>query len=400
MTAATAMSLNLTPPTPPATGGAPEAPGRLGSSVSPQDAFAYLRDLGVWRDRRRQELDGLDSAALASSDRDSFSRDMLVSMALWKAISDRYDLLEVTFDNGRVGPREAERISALIWGRLDVAPGSAAGALAPSTSGALALSLPEACRLSDAMTSSLRARLSLEPSGAEVGTRLKDVRETVERVRDQVGLVPVGADRDGARSLLHRLEQRLIDVTDRAKRGADVGGLLAPLEYEASMLERDLIVAAGQRLDAARGAARARDQRGVLAARGAAIHALEDQCVAALTPAPRLAIPDVTALGEIPTDPPGVEAYLRRLDAVSRALTAAHAAYSDALAEREELQGLAGALGAQARATGIRAPDLDDLLVRLGQAFADTPTDMLRVRALVAAYQAYLRSLTSPGARR
>jgi hypothetical protein len=393
------MSLNLTPPTPPATGAAPEAPGRLGSALSPQEAFAYLRELGVWRDKRRTELDSLDAVALASSERDSFSRDMLVSMALWKAISDRYDLLEVTFDNGRVGPKEAERISALIWGRLDVAPGSAAGSLAPSTAGALALSLPEACRLSDAMTSSLRARLSLEPSGAEVGTRLKDVRATVERIRDQIGLVPASAQRSSARDLLQRLDQRLLDVTDRAKRGADVGGLLAPLEYDASSTERDLIVGAGQRLDAARDAARARQLRAELAARGAAIRQLEDQCVRSVTPAPRLAIPDVTALGEVPTDARPLETYLRRLDAVSRALTRAHTAYSDALAERDEMHGLAGALGAQARATGIRAPDLDELADRLDQAFTAAPTDMRRVRALVAAFQAYLQSMTTQGSR-
>ncbi len=390
------MSLNLTPPPPPSTGAAPEAPGRLGSTLSPQEAFAYLRDLGVWRDRRRTELDSLDAVALACSERDSFSRDMLVSMALWKAISDRYDLLEVTFDNGRVGPKEAERISALVWGRLDVAPGSAAGSLAPSTAGALALSLPEACRLSDAMTSSLRARLSLEPSGAEVGTRLKDVRATVERIRDQIGLVPVGGERDAARDLLHRLDQRLLDVTDRARRGADVGGLLAPLEYDASSTERDLIVGAGRRLDAARDAQRARQLRTELAARGAAIRQLEEQCVRAVRPAPRLAIPDVTALGEVPADPKPLETYLHRLDAVSRALTRAHAAYSDALAERDEVQGLVGALGAQARATGIRSPDLDDLAGRLDQSFAAPPTDMPRVRALVAAFQAYLRAITAP----
>ena len=154
----TPVSLELSPPTPPATGGAPEAPGRLGSSVTPQEAFVYLRDLAMWKDKRKEELDALDSAALASSERDTFSRDMLVSMALWKAISDRYDLMEVTFDNGRVGAKEAERISALIWGRLDVEPRSAAGNLAPSTSGALALSLPEACRLSDALLT-----LSIQP---------------------------------------------------------------------------------------------------------------------------------------------------------------------------------------------------------------------------------------------
>jgi hypothetical protein len=396
----TPVSLELSPPTPPATGGAPEAPGGFARSVTPQEAFVYLRDLAVWKDKRKEELDALDSAALASSERDTFSRDMLVSMALWKAISDRYDLLEVTFDNGRVGAREAERISALIWGRLDVEPGSAAGTLAPSTSGSLGLTLPEACRLSDAMTCTLRARLSLEPSGAEVGTRLKSVRETVERIRDQVMYVPAGADRENARGSLQRLDSRLADVVEKAKRGADVGGLLAPREYAASTAARALLVGAGTRLEAARDAERAAVERGELAARGAAIRLLEAQCVNAVDPAPRLAIPDVTALGDVPTDASGVDAYLRRLDAVSRALTAAQNAYANALAEREELVGLSGAYQAQARAMGLSSPDLEDLATRLDGVVATTPTDMRRARGLLAAYQAYLRTLTTHGGTR
>ena len=53
------------------------------------------------------------------------------------------------------------------------------------------------------MTSALRARLSLEPSGAEVGTRVKDVRATIERIRDQIGMLP-GGERDTGRVLLTR----------------------------------------------------------------------------------------------------------------------------------------------------------------------------------------------------
>ena len=137
------VSLSIDPIPQPAAGGAlpgavaPDAPGRLGSPLAVNEAFAYLRDLGIWRDKRKAELDSLDAAALASSERDSFSRDMLVSMALWKAISDRYDLLTVTFDSGRVGPTEAARLSTLVWGRLDVAPNSAAATISPATSGCL-----------------------------------------------------------------------------------------------------------------------------------------------------------------------------------------------------------------------------------------------------------------------
>jgi hypothetical protein len=393
------VSLSIDPIPQPAAGGAlpgtvaPDAPGRLGSPLGVNEAYAYLRDLGVWRDRRKAELDSLDAAALASSERDSFSRDMLVSMALWKAISDRYDLLAVTFDSGRVGPTEAARLSTLIWGRLDLAPDSAAATISPTTSGALGLSLPEACRLCDAMTSSLRARLSLEPSGAEVGTRLKDVRATIERIRDQVGIAPAGVDREAARTQLTRLEQRLVDVTDRAKRGAEVGGLLAPLELEAAGAERDLIVGAGRRVEVARDAARAAQLRDELLARSAAVQQLVDRCVAAVTPAPRLAVPDLRALGPVPSSSTEVDAYLKRLDAVGRALTVVHTAYRDPLAERDEIAGYAGALAAQARATGEIDADLDHLRERLQAVVATTPTDLRRARALRDAYQAYAMSV-------
>ena len=46
------------------------------------------------------------------------------------------------------------------------------------------------------------------------------------------------------------LLQRLDDVTERARRGADAGGLLGPLESEASTTERDLIVGNARRREA------------------------------------------------------------------------------------------------------------------------------------------------------
>jgi hypothetical protein len=118
---------------------------------------------------------------------------MTVSMALWKAISRPVrTAARSTFDSGRVGAVQAEQLSTLIWGRLDVTPGvgrDAERARVPSAAeGALAVSLPEACRLSDAMTSSLRARLALEPSGLDIGIRVKAIREGIERIRDQIAL--------------------------------------------------------------------------------------------------------------------------------------------------------------------------------------------------------------------
>ena len=152
--------------TPIATATAPRAPGRLGVPLTPPEALHYLDALGTWRDQRRAELDRLDEAALASPDPDAFTADILLSMALWKAVADRHDLLLATWDSGRVGVRERERLATLVWGRLDTSldprlAGAATSNGVPGSGSALAVSLPEACRLSDA--------LAALPAGAPVG---------------------------------------------------------------------------------------------------------------------------------------------------------------------------------------------------------------------------------------
>jgi hypothetical protein len=139
---------------PAATAITPEPPGRIGEAILPQDALDYLEALATWRDRRRGELDRLDEAAMASPEAGSstgVTGDVMLSMALWKAVADRYDLLSATWDSGRVGQAERERLSTLIWGRLDATldPRLAQRPDVPSSSGALAVSLPEAMRLSD-----------------------------------------------------------------------------------------------------------------------------------------------------------------------------------------------------------------------------------------------------------
>jgi len=88
---------------------APTAPGRLGQALATTDAVRYLEALGTWRDTRKRELDLLDEAALGAPNEADFTNDMLLSMALWKAVSDRYDLLVATWDSGRVGSTELER---------------------------------------------------------------------------------------------------------------------------------------------------------------------------------------------------------------------------------------------------------------------------------------------------
>jgi hypothetical protein len=170
-----------------------------------------------------------------------------------------------------------------------------------------------------------------------------------------------------------------------------VGGLLAPLELEAAGAERDLIVGAGRRVETARDAERAAQVRDELLARSAAVQQLVDRCVAAVTPAPRLAVPDVRALGPVPPAAPR-STLTNRLDAVGRALTVVHGIRRSARGTRQ-IAGYAGALAAQARATGVSDPDLDHLRERLQTVVDTTPTDLRRARALRDAYQAYAMSL-------
>ncbi len=396
---------------PAATAITPEPPGRIGEAILPEDALHYLEALAAWRDRRRGELDRLDEAAMASPEGGSatgVTGDVMLSMALWKAVADRYDLLSATWDSGRVGQVERERLSTLIWGRLDATldPRLAQRPDVPSSSGALAVSLPEAMRLSDALAASLRTRLSLDPTDVDVTARLRQLRAQLERVRDLVSAEPQDS-RDAFAHKLAKLDARLVEMIDKAKRGADVGGLVGPLEADAARIERDLIVGSATRAEAAKSVARARQLRDELEARGAAIRDLAAQCVATVNPAPNLAVPDVAALGPVPQTAAEVGAYLARMARVSQALNLAHSAYASAMDERSELRGRLEAYAIKATrtagtgnlsASGISGADddLGELFARAEKVLHAEPTDMARARALVAAHQAYLTSLSKP----
>ena len=382
-----------------ATTTAPEPVGRLGTPMAAQDALDYLAALGTWCDQRRAELERLDEAALASPDRDALTGDVQLSMALWKSVADRYELLVTTWDSGRAGVAERERLSSLVWGRLDATVDPRLAGQQVSGAG-LSVSLPEACRLSDALAAALRARLALDPVEADVAPRLRGLRAQVERVRELVDVEPPGPARDGGQRRLARLDAAVTDLVGDAGRGADVGGRLPGVEGDAARLERDLIVGAATRRRDAHDAARARAQRAELEARGQALRALAQRCVTELSPAPRLAVPDVTALGPVPEDAAAVDAYLVRLEAVGRALDLAHTAYQSALDERDELRGRLEAYGAKAAGSGLSpgaAADLAELRGRALDALTATPASLVRARALVAAYQAYLASDATGG---
>ncbi|GAA4367899.1 hypothetical protein [Nocardioides caricicola] len=358
---------------------APTPPGALGSAPEPIVLQGYLNDLDAWVRARKLELDELDAAALAAGRGDEVAADMALALSLWKAVSDRWQLMWATWDGGRVGEAERARITTLAWGRLDGTTG--------------AVSVPEACRLSDALAAQLRATLSLMPGADAAAARIKELRAQLERVRDQVALEPAIA-RDEPVERLAGLLQRLAEVAERASRGADVGGLLGPLEADASTFERDLIVGNARRREARDQLEDARELRADLAARAAALHVLAETCVRTVDPSPRYAVPDVDALGPIPNTPDALAAYVQKLQRVAAALTLAEQEYAGALAEHTQLVELLDAYVTKARSLGVAdRPDLADSERRAREVLDREPAPMAVCRQLVSTYQTWLSQL-------
>ncbi|WP_281964576.1 hypothetical protein [Serinicoccus marinus] len=365
---------------------APAAPGSLGADVPDTELLAYLDAMLRWKDRRRTELAALDEAALEVTDpgeRAALTPDVTLSMTLWQAVADRLALILATWDSGRVGEQERRRITTLVWGSLEQ----------PGTRGAqsLAVSLPEACRLSDSLASSLRSRLRLDGADPDLAGRLRSLRQQVERIADQVALIP-GSRRSSAASAHAELDRRLTDVTDRAARGADVGGLLAPLESRAATIERDLIVAASARAHAKADHAQATREVAELTARGQAVRSLAHRAVASVTPSPRLGVPDVTALGDVPTEPAELSAYRERLGRVERALSMAHAEYAAALDRLEDLTERARRVRAALAAAGSEDA-MSTVADQTAAVLEDRPTDLTRLEALVQAQESYAKTM-------
>ncbi|GAA1180713.1 hypothetical protein GCM10009584_23400 [Ornithinimicrobium humiphilum] len=367
---------------------APPAPGSLGTDVPAPELLRYLDAMLRWRDQRRSELEALDRAAMELPDpqeRISVTPDVTLSMTLWQAVADRLELLLATWDDGRVGEHERRRITTLVWGTLEQ-PGSRAGAQA------LAVSLPEACRLSDSLATSLRSRLRLDGSDPRTTERLTALRAQVARIADQVALIPTSR-RGSAQEVHDRLVQRVEDLTERARRGGDVGGFLGPLEADAATAERDLIVAASARAHAKADHAQATREVAEMKARGDAVRALARRARELVTPAPTLGVPDVTALGPVPSEPAELTSYLSKLERVDKALGIAQTAYAQALARREELAQRAGAVRAALAGDADATAAMGGLAEQAAALIESRPTDLTRLEALVQAQETFARTM-------
>ena len=316
---------------------APNAPGKLGTPVEVQEAMTYLGLLGAWIQQRRTELDALDATILATPDRAQLTNDMMLSLSVWQAIKNRYDLLLATWDSGRVGPTERARLSALIWGHLDdTLPDSGPPTPGSAAISGLSVSLPEACRLSDALAGQLRSRLNRSPEADQLGGRLRDLRAQVERLRDQAKLEPP-ATQPAVLAQVEDISARTEDLAGKSDRGGDIGGLLGPLEIRAATMERDLIVGNTKRRQAQDKLARARELLEALQLRETALNDLVTRTVESVTPAPKYAVPNVAALGPVPSSASQLDGYLVKLGSVSKAMQIVQDAYGKALDDRKAL---------------------------------------------------------------
>lgn len=326
---------------------APTPPGALGVGVEPAAMRRYLIELDDWLSARRAELDDVDQVALAGEHSDEVSPDIALGLALWQAIKTRYQRLLAVWDGGRVDAKRLDELANLIFGRLDEADATAAKGL----------SLPEACKLSDALTSQLRVRLQIDKSGSEAIARIRDLKASVERIRDQVELEPADTI-EAARAQAQQLAARVDDVSARAARGADVGGLLGPLEIATAKFERDLIVNSAKRRAQAKAMPIASENpvlvpnpeavelRDELAKRGDQLRELAARVAKTVPNPPNYAVPDVRALGAVPAAGIELENYLSRLRKVSQALDIVEKAYWQAENADSELTKLRAVLAA------------------------------------------------------
>src|SRR5690606_11220478 len=278
----------------------------------------YLSELARWRLHRDHELRALDQVVRTHEDRDGLNEDITLAMTLWHAIAQRHDLLLATWQDAQAGHSEREWVGHLIWGVLELPDGDAR---------ALAIALPEALRLSDALAGSLRARVHMEDEES-VGDRIASLEHDSDRLRlhledrasgvadeDSSGAPSEGdgpAGENGedtaaaadptnvsdpmtaadqvaeTKEVSDRLETIEDEVAELREDPTGEGALsrVGDLESRLARLERDLIVRAASQAHDRADPAHATAERQHLIARGEAVRSLAERVLNSVTPAP------------------------------------------------------------------------------------------------------------------
>lgn len=375
---------------------APPPPAGPGEQPDPGAISRYVAELARWRLRRDHELRALDDLARTHDDRHLLHGEITAAMTLFHAISQRHDLLIATWGAGETGGREHDYrqgpgedargwVSQLVWGVLELPDGDA---------GALALPLPDALRLSDAMATSMRVLHGADEDGLSVGDRRRALADELTRVRDLVDEVE-GAE-SGLPERLDAVAERLAGLADRDDE--DLLPDLGQIGLELAAVDRAVVVGRAAQAHDRADHAQAVVERGHLVARAEAVRNLAQRALDSINPAPRLGIPDVAALGEVPVEEPELSTYVANLERVGRALDQAHSTYASALAEYAELADRAERLARTLAGCGApTSVDLSGMLTAAKESLHNRPADIRRAAALITAQEAYLGQLRTDG---
>jgi hypothetical protein len=118
--------------------------------------------------------------------------------------------------------------------------------------------------------------------------------------------------------------------------------------------------------------------------------------VATVTPAPKYAVPNVDALGPVPSSASQLDGYLGKLGSVSKAMQVVQDAYSQALNDRTALANRLTQEVSTAQQAGVAADADVAALARVVESFlARRPTPTQVVASLLDAYAAASRMLTA-----
>jgi len=344
--------------------------------------LAYLDDLTNWLATGRAGLDRLD-ARIQETGGPTGAMDMATTLSIWQAIKQRSDDLMRLWDSGRVVDTDLAKLAGLIWSPLNdmLTPGATL-----STGAGLNVSLPEACRMLDALIAQLASRYQFAQTNGEVNVRIQNLRAQVERIRQQADLDAPAIQATTAPAVTS-LADDVAQMIAGADRGADIGGTLAPLEIRAAHLERDLIVGHAERATLAQQIAQTQARCLGLSARANALADLIAQVRQEVTPAPKYALPRVEALGDVPVTTQLPAPYQAKLDQVEAALTIVEQANRRALAAKTDLANQLADL--RQHSAGRTPSDLAQQLDRqISQLLSTNPVPIDVVARLIDAYRA------------
>lgn len=371
---------------------APRAPGSVGAAATAPQMLDYLGRLDTWLAERRAELDALDAQIMAEGRVQELTSDISLAMALWQAAKTRQEALLAAWDSGRVGPQELDRLAGLVWGRLETA-GSPVSALR-----SMAVSLPEAGQLCDALVAQLRTRLNTNPQDTAQQVRLRDLRAQAERIRDQLELEPPALAPRG-QAKLTGIVARITELEEKRQRGGDISGLLSSLEVTAATFERDLIVGSARRREAMELLATVRRRHAEVTQRENQVRALAEQAAQEVWPTSDQALPELTALGPIPNTATALSGFLKALTALETSLVAYQNSLTGRLAERDQAAARFQTLQKAADSLPTAVPALTDYRTLIGDRLAARPVVLPALQQLLNAYATELQQASRGGAR-